>query len=565
MSKIQKLIKQNRADLFCLVLVVLLTSLAGMWLLKPGYFNMHDDGQMIRQLEMEKCFLDLQIPCRWAPDMGYGYGLPLFNYYPQLPYLVGEVFRLFGFAFMDTVKYTFFLSILVSGVGMYLLCRELFGKLGGLVASSFYIWAPYHALDVFVRGAMAEVWAMSIFPFILWFSYKLVNSAQFRWIVFLAIAWAFMLLSHNLMVLVFAPVFVGWVLIWLIRERSWFTVPQFLVSLIWALGLAGFFTIPVIFESSLVHIGDLASDFYTYFVHFASISQLLFSRFWGYGRSVWEAQEDGMSFQVGHLHWILPIIVVGLVVWRYLKTRKFDSLLLVTCYFFLVGWISLFMVHSKSTPVWMLFEPILKFMQFPWRFLAIATLAFSIVAGASVLLFKSKPKISKVIAFLLIAGVVLFNKDYFKPERMGPLTDESKFSGLAWELQLQIQDYRPATAKESPKTQRTSLFEVLEGEAEIFNEESQTNLASFKAVVTSDNAQVRINIVQFPQWKIFVDGREVETAFDEDKLGRMHITIPQGRHEVIARFSDTPIRTASNFLSAFSWILLFTVPLWRRR
>ena len=272
-----------------------------------------------------------------------------------------------------------------------------------------------------------------------------------------------------------------------------------------------------------------------------------------------------MAFQAGHLHWILPIIIVGMLVWRYVKTRRVDNMLLVTCYFFLVGWISLFMVHSKSTPVWMLFEPVFKFLQFPWRFLTIATFAFSIVIGASVLLFKSKPRISKLLAFLLIAGVVLLNKDYFKPERMGPLTDESKFSGLAWELQLQIRDYRPATAKESPKTQRTSLVEVLEGEAEIFEKENRTNLASFKAIVTSANARVRINIVQFPVWKIFVDGKEVETAFGDDKFGRMHITIPQGEHEVITRFSDTPIRTASNFLSVFSWILLLTAPIWRRR
>ena len=265
-------------------MVILLAGLAGIWLLKPGYFNMHDDGQMIRQLEMEKCFLDWQIPCRWAPDMGYGYGLPLFNYYPHFPYLVGEIFRVFGFAFMDAVKYTFFLSILVSGVGMYLLGRDLFGRLGGLVSSAFYIWAPYHALDVFVRGAMAEVWAMSIFPFVLWSSYKLVHGAQFRWIVFLALSWALMLLSHNLMVLIFAPVFVGWVLLWLVRERSWFTVPQILISLVWALGLASFFTIPVIVESKLVQIGDLASDYYAYFVHFASANQLLFSRFFHFAR-----------------------------------------------------------------------------------------------------------------------------------------------------------------------------------------------------------------------------------------------------------------------------------------
>ena len=58
------------------VLVVIFGLLASRDLLMPGYFPMHDDLQMMRQLEMDKCFRDGQIPCRWVPDMGYGYGFP---------------------------------------------------------------------------------------------------------------------------------------------------------------------------------------------------------------------------------------------------------------------------------------------------------------------------------------------------------------------------------------------------------------------------------------------------------------------------------------------------------
>ena len=49
-------------------------------LLKQDYYVMHDDTQMIRQLEFEKCLKDGQIPCRWTPDLGFGYGYPLFNF-----------------------------------------------------------------------------------------------------------------------------------------------------------------------------------------------------------------------------------------------------------------------------------------------------------------------------------------------------------------------------------------------------------------------------------------------------------------------------------------------------
>src|SRR5574338_839363 len=97
-----------------LIIVIFFGLLAGKGLIGEGYFNMHDDLQMMRQLEMEKCFLDGQIPCGWVPDMGYGYGYPLFNYYPPFPYLIGEMFRIFTIPFTLTVKLTFALSIISS-------------------------------------------------------------------------------------------------------------------------------------------------------------------------------------------------------------------------------------------------------------------------------------------------------------------------------------------------------------------------------------------------------------------------------------------------------------------
>ena len=136
-----------------IIIVILFAILSGRTLIfQSVYFNMHDDLHMMRQLEMEKCFADRQIPCRWVQDMGYGFGFPLFNFYPPLPYLIGQGIRFLGFSFVNTVKITFALSFIVSGVSMYLLAKEFFPEnfnfrgrkisLGALVSAFFYIWAP---------------------------------------------------------------------------------------------------------------------------------------------------------------------------------------------------------------------------------------------------------------------------------------------------------------------------------------------------------------------------------------------------------------------------------------
>ena len=83
-------------QLFIPLAIIILVLIASRDLIKPGYFSIHDDLQVGRLYQMELCFRDLQIPCRWVPDMGYGYGYPLYNFYPSLPYYFGMIFYFIG-------------------------------------------------------------------------------------------------------------------------------------------------------------------------------------------------------------------------------------------------------------------------------------------------------------------------------------------------------------------------------------------------------------------------------------------------------------------------------------
>ena len=150
--------------IFLVLLLLLIPSVLA--LLKPGYYNMHDDMQMVRQLELEKCIQDGQIPCRWSPDLGYEYGYPLFNFYPPLPYIVGQIYRFLGFSFMWSVKLTAVTQFITSGIAMYLFVSYLSTPLISFLASLFYTYAPYHAVNVYIRGAMNEAWASVFFPLI---------------------------------------------------------------------------------------------------------------------------------------------------------------------------------------------------------------------------------------------------------------------------------------------------------------------------------------------------------------------------------------------------------------
>ena len=67
----------------------------------------------------------------------------------------------------NTVKITLGLSLVVSGWLMYLFARKYWGNLGGLISGLFYVYAPYRAVDVWVRGALPESLAFVFYPLIL--------------------------------------------------------------------------------------------------------------------------------------------------------------------------------------------------------------------------------------------------------------------------------------------------------------------------------------------------------------------------------------------------------------
>ncbi len=133
------------------------------WAIHPlfisGFFPMHDDTQVARVFEMGKMLERGMFPVRWVPDLGYGYGYPIFNFYAPLAYYIGGFFMFLGFDALLATKIMMALGVILAGIFMYLLTREFFGELGGIVAGLFYIYAPYHAVDIYVRGDVAEFWA----------------------------------------------------------------------------------------------------------------------------------------------------------------------------------------------------------------------------------------------------------------------------------------------------------------------------------------------------------------------------------------------------------------------
>ena len=579
----QKIFKHK---LFWPALTFLITLPAIFFLLRPNtYYNMHDDMQMIRQLEMEKCIKDGQIPCRWTPDLGYGYGYPLFNFYPPMPYIVGQFYRTFGLSFVASIKATAVTQILLSSLFMYLLATSIFGPLGGFISSIFYTYAPYHALNIFVRGAMNEAWAAVFFPIIFYFSRRLVIEKNIKNLVGLSISFTGLLLSHNPMVITFIPILFIWVVFWMFYKYKKPLIPfvkkqigliiKLILSGLLAASLAAFYTFPVLLETKYVQIKTMFEGYYHFSVHFAGLYQLFISNFWGDGASVWGPNDD-MSFMIGYLHWIIPTLILFYILYKFFNsknkktTKKIDFRLYLLFITILLGFGAAFMTHNKSTFIWLLL-PLIQKIQFPWRFLnhSVFLLSFS-AGGLALILDNYLPKKKTIIAIILGIFVLILNISYFTPIQYGPITDAQKFSGKAWINQVTsgIYDYLPNTARiaaQSPAKEYVDLVEPKDSFYSVSNGKKGSDWMMFNLHLSRDS-KVTLSQLAFLNFEITDNGVLIKSEI-EPELGRLVINLSTGDHQIMVKFVDTPVRTISNYVSLVSWLLLilyFSYPLWHR-
>lgn len=550
--------KENlKKDIFALGVVFLLAIPSFLPLLSRGYFPMHDDMQVIRLQQMEKCFLDGQIPCRWSPDLGAGFGQPMFNYYSAFPYYLGIFFRIFGLQFVDIVKLLFLLSLALSGIFMYFLGKEFFGKLGGITAAVFYIYAPYHAVDIYVRGALAESWAITFFPLVFWLVYKLVKEGKPVFFVGAVLSLFLVFTSHNVMTLIFTPFVILWsFFILAITGQKRFK--EILLFFLWSFCLSAFFLLPAFVEKKFVLIDSLTADYFDFRLHFASKKQLFWSRHWGFGGSL--GPDSDMSLQIGWLHWLFSCFsLLALAIFFVTKKifSKKDEVFYSLIFFSGLFLVSVFFTHRLSLPFWENL-PFLSYAQFPWRFLALVIFSSSFLAGFIPFWLKNKikGKPNVLVSLFIILSVIVLNYSYFKPQVMYRFaTDDWKLSGEELDKQKKsaLFDYLPKQVKNAPSQIAPESPWVVSGEADIFEFEKRTNF--FRMTIDAKGnqpARVGVPVFDFPNWEIFVDQKKVPHN-SENKQGVIEFEVGDGKHTVVGWFRNTWLRDLANAVTLFSF------------
>lgn len=536
--------KMTPKNLLIVVFILIIPTLLPLF--KPGFFSTHDYVNVARIEQLDAALKEGHFPTRWAPDIRYGE--PLFNFYAPLPYYVGALINILGFNFLTTAKILFGLSLVLSAVFMYFFAKEIFGRVGALVSTVLYTYAPYRAVDIYVRGALSEAWVFVFMPLIFLFAYKLATGEKRVYAVYLSLSLAGLFLTHNITTLILSPFIVGWFLLCIYLFRKFNLIKWYALSGFLGAGLASFYLLPAFFERELVQIYRLTTGYFDFRAHFVALGQL-FSTFWGYGASTWGV-EDGFSFQLGAVHWL--VIAISLVTLA-IFIRKLKKQQVFWFSFFVLSFLlSLFMQHNKSTFIWEAI-PILAFVQFPWRFLGISIFFTSLIGGLLISFFGKKGFLP---ALAIVGALVLLNFRYFRPEEyFHDFIDEDYVSHeqILWGNDKTPKDYLPVGVE---KLSEERILEpiVRGGDADIYEFEKRAVRASFE-VEAKEQSFIEVPITYFPGWEFRLN-EEVRSIEEPSDLGLILIRIPEGRHRVELKFKDTPIRITGNLLTFSSLVTL---------
>jgi hypothetical protein len=342
-------------------------------LARAGFFESHDGLLHVYRLAaLDHAVRAGVLYPRWFPEFGFGYGQPVLNFYGPLAYYWGLPFTLLGANAALALELVFATGLIASALAMYLFARLHLSRGAALVAAVVYAYLPYHLVDLYVRGAVAEFLAFVWFPLVLWAFHRLIEDGGRRTsarVGLAALLFAALILTHSLSAFIFTPVLVIYVLILFLRQRDRRALGQTVLALAGAVALTAFYWLPVLAESRYVGLGHGASQGYR--EHLLSWSGLLsWSPVYPY------PGETGVTpvFPLGLVQVLIVAAAGVLAISR--RGRSWVALL-----FLGVALVSGFMLTSASLPIWRALEPALAFLQYPWRFQALTVVAGAFLAG----------------------------------------------------------------------------------------------------------------------------------------------------------------------------------------
>ena len=549
-------IRAARPDLLAAITICIGAAIAVRAFWQPGVASEADMLIGIYRLfELDQSWAERIFFPRVAMGLNFGYSGPLFQYYPPLASYVALAFHWAGLGWIGAAKAGFTLALVLAGLGAYTYARWLFAdRRAALVAGFAYLFAPYLLLNVYERGASAELLALGLLPWVFWAMHHLLRCESRSWLWASAGLIALLMLAHNITALFAIPLLVGYLILLVWHEGARGRWPAVALAIGFGLGLSAFYWLPALAERGFTRLESyMLGSADAPLKHLRGLGDLfqpsLAFDFWGQQRfnpALWQAFALGagvlaIAWAPRRLRFTLIVIVVALIVLYILQL-------------------------SVSAAFWQA-APLVRFIQFPWRLLGPVSFFTALLLGAT-LCWRRLTGVAGwgvVVALILVIGYAgLHNLDPKRSAIWYPITDEmigrkDLYERGARGYQL-YNDYTPVVMQAGPG----DLTKPRAPNAPIWPPLTTRPMVQIKSeggtclnlqIQTSAPLVLRLPRIYFPNWQVSVNGRAAQ-IIPSHPLGLITVEILAGMRFVEVCYHNTPLRSVASGISGLTLIIL---------
>ena len=539
----------------------------------------HDLGLHLGQMKSFYAGLAAgEIYPRWEEDTNQGYGAPTTSFYPPGIYFLTSALYVFIHNWTWVILMFQLLAMAASASAIYTYARRLISPPAACVAMAAYAFFPYHLLDQYQRGAMAELLTFVWMPLILLFTERLFRegegSARNREgqidgtfvgsggqgttaqsthvllnVIGLTLSYGAFLWTHPPTAFQFTLALGLFVIILTIHHRDWKGALRVAGGMILALGLSAVYLYPAAVEQNLIRHEVIEQDW-------------PYHETYVFARADYTKENPEFFRRIDDI-WIFGTVAMGAgaIVLFTLKTRgqgvsrRFKEHLV---WWSVLGGFTCFMMTRASAPLGRRI-PEIEIGVFSWRMLAITALIVALLAGAAIEAARDahrEKRKSKCIAFSSLAVLMTLGSAVFSIRTVAaPMWGAVRFEPDSQHLNdIIIPRTAPANIEGLPTIERVALAN---GNGRVSIEQWKPEHRVLRLTLNKAD-EVRIRTFNYPGWTATVDNRRAAIATDRE-LGIMVLRLPAGTHHVVLDYSDTPPRRLGNRITWGALLLMAVI------
>lgn len=540
-----KITKISRED----ILNIIFFSIISFLLVLDLFFNKGQSANMDGTVHITtiaqfyKAMKDGEWFVRWSDGFAnYGLSVPLFAH--QLVNYLGGFLTFATHDVLLSFNTLFYIGSFLSTLFLYFFLRLYFSEKSSLAGAVLFNFSAYRIINLYIRGAIHEYFSAVFLPLILISLYYLFHKRKKIYIFYLLISFLGLLLTHPMMPVIYSFIIGPYILFLLWGKKPnqiIHIISDILLALVGSLLISAYYYIPLFIEKKYYYVGQWSSQFVQN--QTLGLVNFISPNWYYYFRD--DVLTRGHFIKLGLIEAL--IILISLILSAILLIKKshrtVESKLFI--YFSFLSILVLFMTTEASTFLYKNIN-LLGNIQFPWRMMS--AIIFIPPILISFLFSKIKNNSILIIIFIILVCVSRFPELYGKnytdhPQSyyfFTPINLHSNLLNTIW----------TGTASDYPI--KKVKGEIISGQGKIIKRNEHNSWREYEI-----NAKTEVRLADytfyFPGWKVFIDKKETPIEFqDMNYRGVITYKVPQGKHTILVKFTETKIRLLADIISLFS-------------